>query len=195
MEIYEAAALFIRHDSFYKTIKGCDCYDMERDARIFNAGYPVIAHPPCRAWGQMRNGAQPRVDEKELALFAIEKIQKNGGILEHPAKSTLWKEAHLPSPGTEDKKGGFSIIVNQHWWGHRAEKRTILYIVGTNIKLLPQIPFVMGESPCVVNSSKRKGDFRKRRRPEISRAERELTPPDFAKWLYEIAKNCAMKNL
>ena len=184
-------ALFVRQDSIYKSMPGVECFDIERDARKYAGCWPVVAHPPCRAWGQLSHMAKPRDDEKELAIFAVEKIRQVGGVLEHPAKSKLWKEKNLPQPGERDEFGGFSIIVNQHWWGHRAEKKTILYIVGIEPSELPEIPFVMGEAPCVVASSGRRiNGTRSKRRPEITKREREATPPEFAKWLLEIAKKC-----
>ena len=45
------AVLFARADSYYKTLPGCEVYDMERDARTYDGPWPVVAHPPCRAWG------------------------------------------------------------------------------------------------------------------------------------------------
>lgn len=174
---------------------GVDCWDAERDARLSTGADPVIAHPPCRAWGQLRHMAKPRPDEKELALFAVEQVRSRGGVLEHPAKSTLWPAANLPQPGHRDEFGGWSIMVSQFWWGHKAEKKTLLYIVGIEPHQLPEIPFVMGEAPCVVTSSgRRRNGTRYKRRPEISKREREATPPEFAKWLFLIATMCEKKN-
>lgn len=48
----EVAVLFARADSHYKAIDGCDVWDIERDARKWPGGAPVVAHPPCRAWGK-----------------------------------------------------------------------------------------------------------------------------------------------
>ncbi|MBC3930371.1 hypothetical protein [Undibacterium curvum] len=187
-------ALFVRKDSIYKRLPGVDCYDIERDARKYAATGAVVAHPPCRAWGQLAHMAKPRPDEKELALFAVKKIREVGGVLEHPAKSRLWAAAGLPQPGERDEFGGFSIVVNQHWWGHRAEKKTILYIVGIEPCELPEIPFVMGEAPCVVASAgRRKDGTRSKRRPEITKREREATPDDFAVWLLEVARKCQVR--
>ena len=49
------AAMFVRADSVYKTIPGVDCWDIDRDARLWPGGCPVVAHPPCRAWGRLRH--------------------------------------------------------------------------------------------------------------------------------------------
>jgi hypothetical protein len=177
------AVLFARPDSVYKTIPQCDVWDIERDARTWNGGSPVVAHPPCRAWGRLRQFAKPRPDEKGLALWAVNQVRRFGGVLEHPVASTLWPAAGLPGPGERDRFGGWTLPVYQHWWGHRAEKATLLYIVGCDPKDTPPIPFRIDEPTHVVQSRKRVGY-----RPHITKAEREHTPLEFAMWLCELAK-------
>ena len=71
------AVLFARSDSIYKALPGCDVYDIERDARRWPGGAPVVAHPPCRAWGRLRAFAKPRHDEKDLARWAVAQV-RNG---------------------------------------------------------------------------------------------------------------------
>lgn len=73
------AVLFARSDSNYKTMPGCDVYDIDRDARTFAGGLPVIGHPPCRAWGRLRQFAKVRPDEKALAPWAVEQVRAWGG--------------------------------------------------------------------------------------------------------------------
>lgn len=73
--------LFARKDSIYKSMPECDVWDIERDARNWPGGCPAIAHPPCRAWGELSHMANPRPDEKDLAIFAVEKIREWGGFL------------------------------------------------------------------------------------------------------------------
>jgi len=179
--------LFTREDSIYKTM-GLDCWDIVRDARKWPGGNPIIAHPPCRAWGQLSHFAKPRDGEKELAIYSIHQIRKYGGILEHPRASKLWKEMSLPTGNEVDEYGGYSLCINQSWWGHRAEKKTLLYIVGCPKNDLPDIPINFDLPPCVINSSKRKGE--PGYRPEVSRYEREATPIDLAKWLVQVAERC-----
>ena len=176
------AILFARSDSNYKSLPECDVWDAQRDARGWPGGSPLVAHPPCRAWGRLRHFAKPGPDEKALALWAVEQVRKYGGVLEHPVGSTLWKAAALPLPGLSDGWGGWTLVVNQHWWGHRAEKATLLYIVGCPPKALPPIPYRMDEPTHVVQSRKRSGS-----RPHISKSEREHTPIDFARWLVTLA--------
>ncbi|MCE1226217.1 MAG: hypothetical protein LWW87_06985 [Geobacteraceae bacterium] len=168
------AVLFARKTSYYKQLPGVDVYDIDRDAFTFLGGVPVVAHPPCRTWGKLSHMAtSARPGEKELALFAIEQIRKNGGVLEHPKYSKLFKL--LPPVGQYDSFGGFVLGVNQSWWGHNGEKPTLLYICGVprNTVSLPlslAYPLKSCESMCT--------------------AERERTPPAFARWLVDLAARC-----
>ena len=83
-------ALFVREDSSYKARAGWDAYDVGRDALSYSDLFPVVCHPPCRAWGRLSHMAHNvREGEAELALWSIDKIRQNGGILEHPAGSRL----------------------------------------------------------------------------------------------------------
>lgn len=183
------AILFARQDSHYKTIPGLDVYDIDRDARTWTGGCPVVAHPPCRAWGRLRAFARPRCDEKDLARWAISQVRLWGGVLEHPAGSGLWVDQHLPRPGELwDEFGGFSIEVQQWWWGHRAEKKTWLYICGT--KNLPEIPQPVGGPTHVIANASRKRLGDPGYRPWCTKREREATPPAFAAWLVETARRC-----
>jgi hypothetical protein len=183
------AVLFARADSIYKSIPACDVVHIARDARIYPGGLPIIAHPPCRAWGGLRAFANPRPDEKGLALYAVELLRLWGGVLEHPRSSTLWPVAQLPEPGDRDAWGGFTIEVHQHWFGHRAEKATRLYIVGCEPEDLPPIP-VCTTRPTHVVANSRNLQGTADARPEITKKEREATPPAFAQWLIDTATLC-----
>ena len=190
------AVLFARQDSNYKAMPGCDVFDIDRDARTFAGGAPVVAHPPCRAWGRLRTFAKPRPDEKALALFAVAQVRAFGGVLEHPKGSTLWPTAGLPAPGERDEFGGWTLPIFQSWWGHRAEKATLLYIVGCEPRDLPPIPMVLGESSHVIAQNRTRRDGSRKRkgdadwRPEVSKSECEHTPPQLATWLVEVARRC-----
>ncbi len=185
--VESVAVLFARCDSNYKDLPGCDVWDIERDATRWPGGVPVVAHPPCRAWGRLRHFSNPRPGEKELALWAVDQVRQFGGVLEHPSASTLWPAAGLPAPGKRDAWGGWTLPVHQNWWGHRAEKCTLLYIVGCEPSDIPALPLVLGEASHVVQSRKRAGS-----RPHISKSEREHTPPAFAKWLFDLAAKCSI---
>lgn len=185
------AVLYARRDSIYKTLPGADVFDIDRDARSYFGPLPVVAHPPCRAWGRLRAFAKPRPDEKALALHAVHCVRSFGGVLEHPASSSLWPTVGLPRPGAgADEFGGWSIELPQKWFGHLAEKNTWLYIVGVSPRGIPDLPFTLGEASYVVASSTRKKGGREIRR-ELPRELREATPPAFAEWLLDLAQRCA----
>ena len=183
------AVLFARADSTYKALPDCDVWDADRDARRWPGGCPVVAHPPCRAWGRLRTFARPRPDEMNLARLAVALVREFGGVLEHPAGSTLWKAQKLPRPGERDQYGGWTLEAPQKWWGHKAEKATWFYVVGCEPSDIPPLPYVMGEAAYVVQSRKRH-DYR----PHITKAEREHTPPQLAEWLVELAAKCKTHN-
>lgn len=184
------AVLFARRDSVYKTLPDVDVWDEDRDARKWPGGCPVVAHPPCRLWGEMyKLATKAPAEEKLLALEAIQYVRKNGGIVEHPKKSRLWKAISAPMPwlGT-DRFGGWTVDTDQYRFGHRAHKCTRLYIVGCKPNALPPIPFRIGRAPNVITQRLRKGHPRFRSR--VTDAEREQTPIAFALWLVEVAKRC-----
>lgn len=183
------AVLFARADSCYKELTGTDVWDIQRDARTWPGGASVVAHPPCRAWGRLRHFAKPRKGERQLATWSIRQVRKYGGVLEHPVGSRLWQRAGLPAPGKHDKYGGWTLPIHQHWWGHKAEKATLLYIVGCAPSDIPEIPYRMDDPTHVVQSRKRT-DYR----PHITKAEREHTPKLLAVWLVELARRCRSDN-
>lgn len=133
-------ALFVRDDSAYKNREGWDAYDAARDALSYSDLFPVVCHPPCRAWGRLSHMAHNvREGEADLALWSIDKIRQNGGILEHPAGSRLFGK-YVPDVGETDKYGGFTILIDQYDFGHVAHKKTKLYICGINPEDLPVLP-------------------------------------------------------
>lgn len=183
------AVLFARKDSIYKTIEGCDVWDLERDALKWPGGSPVVAHPPCRLWASLRHKSKADPSEKELALWAIRQVRKYGGVLEHPQQSTLFKTVGISTdPKIRDFLGGFVRIVNQHWWGHRARKATTLYFCGIDPISVPAYPLPMTEPSHTVGLFS--GRDRATCKPGISKREFEATPIALAEWLVAIAKLC-----
>lgn len=191
------AVLFARADSNYKRLPGCDVYDESRDARSWKGGAPVVAHPPCRAWGRLRKLANPLPHEKDLALFAVCQVRRCAGVLEHPAHSTLWNAAGLPRPGEVDAFGGWTLPIVQSDFGHRARKPTWLYIVGIRPGELPPMPLRLGDATHVVAAAGRRRDGSRLLkgasgwRPEVTKAEREHTPPLLAAWLVDVARRAS----
>ncbi|RXN88218.1 hypothetical protein C7R54_15510 [Achromobacter aloeverae] len=179
---------------------GCDVWDIERDALRWAGGAPVVAHPPCRAWGRLSHMAKPRPGEKDLARWAVSQLRIWGGVLEHPNGSKLWADQNLPMPGAPaDQYGGWTLGISQHWWGHRAEKKTLLYIIGCRPCDIPDLPSIsLGSGTHVIAQDTRKGNGGRRLkkgdlgwRPFVTHAERERTPPELAAWLVELARRCA----
>lgn len=165
------AALFTRRNSPYLSLPGVECYDERRDARTYSGPYPVVAHPPCRGWGRYRHRSASSSDEHELAFFALDAVRRFGGVLEHPEASRLWSAAGLLRPGFIDHFGGFTLVIDQCDFGHRARKRTWLYIVRCEPPLFP--------APRLgLHSVER-----------MCRAERERTPVDLAHWLVQCARS------
>lgn len=191
------SVLFARADSNYKNIDGCDVWDIKRDALLWPGGTPVVAHPPCRAWGQLSHMAKPRKDEKELALWAVDQVRNFGGVLEHPKQSKLWPAKKLPLPNEFDEFGGWTLPIFQCNFGHTAEKPTLLYIVGITPDAMPLMPIFPGKEACIIGSAgKRKdgsrlqlGDYGWRK--ACYRPDREHTPPKLAEWLVDVARRCA----
>lgn len=183
--MHNVSALFVRRDSVYKEM-GIDCWDIDRDATNYDLNNSIVGHPPCRAWGRLSYFARPREGEKELAIWCVEKIRELGGVLEHPRASKLWDHMGLPLNSNDiDEYGGYSISVNQSWFGHWAEKKTLLYIVGCPITELPEIPISFDAIQYVISTNR--GDTTKK---EVPRHMRESTPIKFAEWLVEVAKIC-----
>lgn len=176
------AVLFARPDSAYKEFEGFDVYDMDRDARTFCKRIPVLAHPPCRAWGILSHMANPREGEKQLAYFALAQVRLNGGVLEHPSGSRLWKEASLPIGMLVDEFGGFTIEIDQYDFGHVAHKNTKLYICGIDKNDLPSLP-----NKNLANTDRSiAGNIKGTKR--CTQYQREYTPPELIKWLKEVAE-------
>ena len=187
------AILFADRQSIYKSLPDVDVYDVDRDARTFPGGCPVIAHPPCRLWSCLSHLSTAPPEEKLLATWAIEVVRREGGAVEHPATSRLWKEPGMPRLGERDKFGGWILPVLQWWFGHRAEKATKLYIVGCASKDVPIIPMLLGEPTHSLKEGlpRRTPQWVRDQRPKrCTKRERSATPPDFARWLVETARRC-----
>jgi len=176
--------LFACKKSIYNTLPGVDVFDIQRDARSYDGSHALVAHPPCRAWGHLKHFSKHPPEEIYLARMAVDLIRINGGVLEHPARSSLWPDCSLPLPGKGfDVYGGFTFAVSQHWFGHRAVKMTWLYIVGIKPTQLPAFDLFLGDSSHVIGQSRNRRD-----RPEVSKKEREATPVAFAQYLLNIAR-------
>lgn len=114
---------------FREEFYNLDLYDKNRDAYTFNSSQKLIAHPPCQQWSKLKGLATYNKREKEIALFCWEKVNQNGGILEHPLGSSLFNYVNA------DKKKIY--LVHQHIFGFAAQKPTLLYCHNINILPIP----------------------------------------------------------
>lgn len=184
------AALFVCRQSWYKLIPGVEAYDDLTNALTYDGKHPVVAHPPCRAWGNLRTVAtRIRPGEKDYGPWAIEQVRRCGGVLEHPAESILFDHCGCPKPGSgKDEYGGYVIEVDQYHWGHRAAKPTKLYIVGTDD--VPKIPHKDGEPKYCITQGHGVRIGHPKFKSRLTDWERMATPKEFAFWLVELAQRC-----
>lgn len=180
-----ATVLFATKNSIYKKL-GCDVYDIDRDARTYPGGAAAIYHPPCRIWSKLKAFAKPRAGEKDLAIWSVNRIRLYGGVLEHPRHSSLWKYMNLPLPGTIDEYGGFTLFIQQSWFGHLAPKDTFLYIVGCTPSEIPNYSPNYEPYEYSLGGTKYTKDLPKKYR--------EATPEKLATWLIDLVNIINQKN-
>ncbi len=173
------AALFVEKDGAYFGLPDVDPWDEERDARLYDGPYPVVAHPPCNRW--VSYGARSkRGDDGGCFASALASVRKFGGVLEHPAKSQAWRTFGLPDPArgwtTAIDDVGSAIEVDQWSYGFPTVKLTWLYCVGVD-------PFVA--------ISTRRAKRGTRGCETLWSTERSKTPSAFRDVLLEMARSAA----
>lgn len=163
--------LCAKRDSLYKQIPGIDVWDEDRDAYFFTGSNPVITHAPCAQWSRMKAFAHKNADEKELAYFCLNKIIRNGGIFEHPAGSSFFKEAGLT-------KNVYSV--DQSWWGFPARKTTWLFFHRCKPLQMPIMQNVPTKvvAPTFSNTERYKGKH-------LTKKDRSTTVLPFAHWMID----------
>jgi hypothetical protein len=183
------AALYVDPSGPYWNRAGVDAWGAQRDARQYRGPYPVVAHPPCKRWGNFWHGSPSKPHQFHLGdddgcfAHALWAVRTFGGVLEHPVNSRAIEWFGLPQPphlgwgwsSREDAYGGRSIVINQGRYGHQARKLTWLYAV------LPVFPRVDGRDTEV-------GEMRPVE--NMSRLQRRLTPEPFAELLLSMARAC-----
>lgn len=173
----------------YASMPGVEAWGVERDATTYDGPHPVVAHPPCAAWGRLKWFAK---DDGHTGPIAVAQVRKFGGVLEHPEHSTLWRACDMPEPGwLPDAWGGYSLHIRQFDFGHKCDKWTWVYVCGCAPDDLPPMPpRRLEQAEYVVTNEQRKGD--PGYKPRIPVNERHLTPPAFAEWLVAAARNCRL---
>lgn len=195
------AALFVQTGGAYFGLEGVEPWDEARDARLYAGPHPVVAHPPCGAYGSLRHMRVPnrerRTQDAGCMPFAVAAVRRWGGVLEQPAGSIAFRMFGMPHPGEfPDEHGGWSVEVQQVEWGHPARKRTWLYIVGPRFMIPP--PPLPGRRPTHWVSGGRKHSRKGRGGvvpPGIkvcSARQRSATPPAFRDLLLGIARSATM---
>lgn len=137
------AALFVDPAGVYSNLPDVDCWGEDRDARLYDGPWPVVAHPPCAAWCRLAGSRESRYgykrgDDGGCFESALTSVLAYGGVLEHPAYSDAWKAFGLPRPITRDGwtltfDGGASCYVEQSRYGLPVKKATWLYAYGVEL--------------------------------------------------------------
>jgi len=182
------AALYVDIDRGpYPGLLGVDaCWGVERDATSYAGSGAVVAHPPCGPWGQMRQFCH--LQDRALALVAVEQVRAFGGVLEHPAGSALWRHLRLPMPGDLplDPEGVWTLAVQQCDWGHKTRKPTWLLFSRIPPSALPPMP--PRREPTHALRPPHGYDHAAYRGRHLPKSQRHLTPPAFAAWLIACAE-------
>lgn len=187
------AALFVATAGCYFGLPGVDPWDVNRDARLYDGPYPVVAHPPCERWGRFA-GADVGMDDGCFAA-ALRAVRTFGGVIEHPADSKAWRAFGLtwpPRSGGWVPAGdgiGHTCYVEQGHYGHRARKATWLY--AAHVKLSP---LKWGASEAQIKPRPGRDPIRERRIgavQRLSRKQRRATPVPFRDLLLSIAASAS----
>src|SRR5271165_2667608 len=91
------AALFVETGGCYFGLSDVDPWDEARDARTYAGPWPVVAHPPCGPWGQLRHLCTKQ--DATCGPHAVYAVRRWGGVLEHPKGSRLFEACGMPRPG------------------------------------------------------------------------------------------------
>ncbi len=188
------AALFVETNGVYFNLPNVDPWDISRNAMLYDGCDAVITHPPCQRWGmlahlvQSKSNGRLRVgDDGGTFAKALVETEKNGGVLEHPENSYAFAAYGLDRPKVgkwTPSRLGFVTTVAQSAYGHRATKRTWLYVCGLDESELPCLDW-----SCPRGTHEIGGESRlKGKRPSLPKSERSRTPVAFRDLLISIAE-------
>jgi len=121
--------------------------------------------------------------------FALDAVNRCGGVLEHPADTYAWSAHNLKRPltlGWSRCGQGWVCEVWQSAYGHRANKRTWLYCACIDNPLCPKWDRVVGSHQIGFHDQRGKA----RNKPTLSSREASATPVDFALYLLQLATMC-----
>lgn len=181
-KVIKIAVLCAQHKSIYNQLSGrmvieqmvnIEIYDKKRNAINYQGGMAVIAHPPCRLWGNLSHTVKLQPiqlsNEKDLGRFCAKAVIENGGILEQPFESDLFYDMGLP-PGGMANHLGFTLEIPQRIFGHEMIKNTWLFFSKINYEdVEPIVP--------VIHCKPLKPIY------NLSHKQRNKTPVLMAEWL------------
>lgn len=189
------AALYVETDGVYFGLPGVEAYDIRRDAFTYRGPHPSVVHSPCDRWGRYWSGG-PSANERRLKgddgnAFAhgLWVVRTFGGVMEHPEASHAWPWFGLNRPAPNgcwhpaDKFDGWTCQVEQGHYGHRARKKTWLYVVGLEWSELPRLKWGASTGERLDEGFHTTEERRAARaagvkpRPRLSTKENLTTPP------------------
>jgi hypothetical protein len=164
-----------------------DVWDVSRDARTYAGPFPVVAHPPCGPWGQLRRLYKGGEGGADCGPLAVDCVRRWGGVLEHPRGSLLFTHCGMPRPGDPpDEWGGRTYALEQVSWGHACRKPTWIYVVGVSPETVLAGIRTGGEPTHQIwgqrGSTRHRADLL-----GANAGMRRRTPPAFADWLVSLA--------
>lgn len=189
------AVLFAQPNGSYSDWPWLDLWDEKRDARSYQGGLPVVAHPPCQLWGALANvnyarwGGEHNRPGNDGGCFssALESVKKWGGVLEHPAASRAFSKHGLPTPQgagwQRSIEGGWVCCVWQSAYGHRANKATWLYYFGDKEPFRLKWERPVGSHQVGFQDKRGKA----KNKPTLSKHEANATPLEFRDTLLRLA--------
>jgi len=197
------AALYVQTGGVYYGLDDVDPWDEQRDARLYDGPWPVVAHPPCQRWCRFAKGIEKvhgyRVGDDDGCFgAALDAVRRFGGVIEHPAHSLAWDAFGLPKPFTvggwtralwDDGYGGSTCYVEQGRYGHPMRKATWLYAVGVE---LPELRWGRTNDNAMLGAYKWGSRLYKpehdRERPRVARLH-SVSPPAFRDVLLDMARS------
>lgn len=197
---FEVAALFVEQGGVYFGLPHVDPWPEGRDARRYNGPLPVVAHPPCPKWSPLAYINRRRIPGYEIGddggcfEAALSAVRRFGGVLEHPANTLAWRHFDLQRPSRGlwlGHNGAWVTEVDQGRYGHRARKRTWLYV--TTWDEPPPLEWSSAESTAIVSgfTHQPRGQHVACEQRRVRPAEASRTPVAFRDVLIEIARGAA----
>lgn len=205
------AALFIDPKGHYPRLLGPEnCWDVERDARLYLGPHPVVAHPPCNLWVNMAAVNWKRYKRQKPAWYpggnddncfqrALASVRHYGGVLEHPANSNAWEAYGLRTPATHYMIADTLGDSRHVGYGWTSGKRLGEYVCevwqsayGHAARKRTWLLYCGKRSPFELRWERRAGTHQigwfDRNKPTLSKREAMATPVEFAKELIRLAE-------